>query len=353
VEVDAETNKNAKRTILTAQRRKTLRIPRRNTVTHITTNEETILVGACVLIDWTRREVLILAFDHRSSFTEKLFGIKNRRPTAEEKNEIEDYKRLIFMGFRQALEKNVPREIAGLLVDEEYGASILREAKRGGFTFAMPVEKSGQDEFDFEYGEDYAKHIEEFDPTFVKVLVRYNPAGDAIVNKRQLQRLKMLSDYLKRKSKPFLFELIVPATTQQLVEAGGSKETYDHAIRPKLMCESLKEIQEAGVEPSVWKLEGVDNPDDAKAIVKQAQNGRRRVGVITLGRGESKEKVQEWLAVGAKIPGIIGFAVGRTIFWQPLVEHKAGTIRKDEATEKIAANYADFVRLWEAEKKKR
>lgn len=305
------------------------------------------------MIDWSQKEVLILAFDHRSSFTEKLFGIKNRKPTAEEKKQIEEYKRLIFLGFRSALRKGVPREIAGLLVDEEFGADILREAKKNGFTFAMPVEKSGQEEFDFDYGEDYAKHIEEFDPTFVKVLVRYNPAGDKTLNKRQLQRLKTLSDYLKRTNKPFLFELIVPATSQQLAEAGGSKETYDRAIRPKLMCETLKEIQEAGVEPSVWKLEGVDNPDDAKAIVKQAQSGGRKVGVITLGRGESKEMVQKWLAVGAKIPGIIGFAVGRTIFWEPLVAHKAGTVNQDETVEKIALNYVDFVRLWQTEKKRR
>ena len=305
------------------------------------------------MIDWTRKEVLILAFDHRSSFTEKLFGIKNRKPTAEEKKQIEEYKKLIFMGFRQALEKKVPREIAGLLVDEEYGSDILREAKKSGFTFAMPVEKSGQDEFDFEYGNEFAKHIEEFDPTFVKVLVRYNPAGEATLNQRQLEKLKALSNYLKQTNKPFLFELIVPADAQQLAEAGGAKEKYDQNIRPKLMIQSLREIQAAGVEPSVWKLEGVDNPDDAKAIVKQAQSNGRKVGVITLGRGESKEKVQEWLAVGAKIPGIIGFAVGRTIFWQPLVEHKAATISQKETIEKIALNYTDFVNLWQNEKTKR
>jgi myo-inositol catabolism protein IolC len=305
------------------------------------------------LTDWTQKEVLILAFDHRSSFTNKLFGIKDRRPTAEEKKHIEEYKRLIFMGFRRALEKTVPREIAGLLVDEEYGAGVLREAKKSGFTFAMPVEKSGQAEFDFEYGEDYAKHIEEFDPTFVKVLVRYNPAGDVMVNQHQLVRLKTLSDYLQQTGKPFLFELIVPSTPRQLAESGGSRETYDLKLRPKLMVESIREIQAAGIEPSVWKVEGVENPNDAKAIVNQAQSGGRQVGVITLGRGESKEQVQKWLAVGAKIPGIIGFAVGRTIFMQPLCEYKDGTINQNEAVEKIALNYADLVKLWQNEKKKR
>jgi 5-dehydro-2-deoxygluconokinase len=217
----------------------------------------------------------------------------------------------------------------------------------------MPVEKSGQEEFDFEYGEDYPRHIEEFNPTFVKVLVRYNPAGDATLNQRQLQRLRRLSDYLQQTEKPFLFELIVPATPQQLSELGGSKEAYDQVVRPRLMVESMKAIQAAGVEPVVWKLEGVDNSESAKAVVEQARRNGRKTGVITLGRGESKEQVQKWLKVGAKIPGIIGFAVGRTIFWQPLVEHKTGKISRNEAIERIAQNYTEFSNLWLNERKRR
>jgi myo-inositol catabolism protein IolC len=304
------------------------------------------------LNDWTQKQLLILAFDHRSSFTEKLFGIKNRQPTSEEQNQIEEYKKIIFAGFRSALKLGVPKDIAGLLVDEVFGAEILREANKSGFTFAMPVEKSGQDEFDFEYGDKYTEHIKQFNPTFVKVLVRYNPDSDQVVNKRQLQRLKKLSDYLLQIKKPFLFELIVPSTAKQLAGVGGSKEKYDQEIRPKLMIKSLAEIQAAGVEPAIWKLEGVENPKDAKAIVAQAQSGGRKAGVITLGRGESKENVQKWLAVGAKIPGIIGFAVGRTIFWQPLSDLKAGKISKEEAVKQIAQNYVEFSDLWLKEKKR-
>jgi len=299
----------------------------------------------CV-IDWSQKELLILAFDHRSSFLEKMFGIKGRQPTLEEKLQIEDCKRMIFEGFRLATERNVPKGIAGLLVDEEFGAGVLREAKKDGLMFAMPVEKSGQEEFDFDYGEEFAEHIEDFDPTFVKVLVRYNPEGDAEMNERQLQRLKRLSDYLTQKSRTFLFELIVPASVAQLAKLGGSKEKYDMELRPQLMVDSIREIQNAGVEPAIWKLEGVDKPESAKAVVLQAQSGGRKVGVITLGRGESKDKVKEWLKVGAKIPGIIGFAVGRTIFWEPLANFKANKFSRKQSVEAIAQNYGEFTELW-------
>jgi myo-inositol catabolism protein IolC len=304
------------------------------------------------VIDWSHKELLILAFDHRASFLEKMFGIKNRQPTPEEKRQIEDFKKTVFDGFRLAIKQKVPKDIAGCLVDEEFGTDVLRAAKKEGLNFAMPVEKSGQNEFDFEYGDKFVQHIEDFDPTFVKVLVRYNPEDDAAMNQRQLQRLKKLSDYLIKANRTFLFELIVPATAAQLAKLGGSKEKYDQELRPKLMVTSLKEIQDAGVEPKIWKLEGVDKAEDAKAVVKQAGSGGRKVGVITLGRGESKEKVQEWLKVGAKIPGIIGFAVGRTIFWEPLAELKAGKATRQEAVEKIAQNYMDFTELWLTESKR-
>ena len=192
------------------------------------------------LTDWSQKDLLILAFDHRASFIEKLFGIKGRAPTADEKKKIEEAKQIIFEGFKAATKKKVPKEIAGLLVDEEFGAAILREAKKDGFNFAMPAEKSGQDEFDFEYGDQFGKHIEDFDPTYLKVLVRYNPESDAALNKRQIERLKKLSDYLAKNKRPFLFELIVPATPAQLAKLGGSKEKYDLELRPKLMCEAIK-----------------------------------------------------------------------------------------------------------------
>lgn len=289
---------------------------------------------------------MILAFDHRATFSQKMFGIKGRDLTSAEREQIAAYKRVIFEGFKTAVEKGVSKDIAGLLVDEEFGAEILREAKKRGFTFAMPVEKSGQDEFDFEHGEDYPMHIERFDPTLVKVLVRYNPCGDVMVNQRQLQRLHGLSDYLRSIRKPFLFELLVPATSGQLGEVGGSKEVYDREVRPGLMVEAVGQVQDAGVEPNVWKLEGVEKAGDAEAVVAQAQRDGRRAAVITLGRGESKEQVQTWLRVGAGIRGIIGFAVGRTIFWEPLVEYRAGKIDRAAAVEKIGRNYLEFADLW-------
>lgn len=278
---------------------------------------------------------------------EKLFGIKGREPTAEEINEISRYKRMVYDGYVKATQL-LGKRGTGILMDEQFASAVARDAAKNGFVFAMPVEKSGQDEFDFEYA-DWKMHIERFSPTFVKVLVRFNPEDDISANARQMKRLKELNDYLHHAERKFLFELLVPATERQLASA-GNKETFDIEIRPKLMVSAMATLQEHGIEPDIWKLEGVDAEEDARALVSQARADGRHAGVVTLGRGESTTKVVEWLKVGAKISGIIGFAVGRTIFMDALKACRSGAMTENEAVSLIAKNYGDFVRLWRAEK---
>jgi myo-inositol catabolism protein IolC len=294
------------------------------------------------------KPLYILPYDHRGSFQTKMFGWHGNL-TAAQTAEIAAAKRVIYDGFKAALGAGVPREKAGILVDEQFGASILRDAAAEGYTTACPAEKSGQDEFDFDYGEDFASHIEAFHPTFCKVLVRYNPEGDQAMNQRQASRLKRLSDYLRSSSQSrFMFELLVPAEKTQLDRFKGDKKSYDLELRPKLMVQTILQLQEAGVEPDVWKIEGLDRREDCEKIVASARrDGRDAVGCIILGRGEDDQKVREWLTTAAGVPGFIGFAVGRTAFWQPLVDFRAKKITREAAVNAIAARYREFVDVFE------
>jgi 5-dehydro-2-deoxygluconokinase len=277
-----------------------------------------------------------------------MFGWKGDL-TQEQTAQIAAAKQVIYEGFKEAIAGGVPKEKAGILVDEQFGAAILRDASANGHIFAMPAEKSGQEELDFEYGEDFAAHIEAFHPTFCKVLVRYNPEGDAVLNARQSARLKLLSDYLHGASRSlFMFELLVPAEKAQLDKVNGDKKAYDLEIRPGLMIETIKELQNAGVEPDVWKIEGLDRREDCEKIVEAARaGGRDAVGCIILGRGENDEKVREWLTTAAGVPGFIGFAVGRTDFWQPLVDWRDHKTSREAAVDAIARRYQEFVGVFE------
>jgi len=255
---------------------------------------------------------------------------------------------VVYEGFRAAL-RSIPERRAGILVDEQFGSAILDSARTRGYTTACPAERSGQDEFDFEYGEAFAKHIEAIQPTFCKVLVRYNPEGDAALNARQAARLKRLSDYLHEKSNSrFMFELLVPPEKAQLARVEGDKKAYDLGLRPELMAEAIEELQNAGAEPDVWKIEGLDLRKDCEKIVGAARRGGRdHVGCIILGRGEDDRKVRQWLATASGVPGFIGFAVGRTSFWNALVDWRANKITRDDAINDIARRYTQFVDIFE------
>jgi myo-inositol catabolism protein IolC len=294
------------------------------------------------------RSLYVLPFDHRGSFETGMFGWKGAL-TAEQTAQIAATKRVIYDGFKSALAAGVQMEKAGILVDEQFGAAILRDAAAHGYVTACPAEKSGQEEFDFEYGEDFSKHIEAFHPSFCKVLVRYNPEGDRALNLRQSARLNRLSDYLHGESRSlFMFELLVPPEKAQLSKLRGDKKAYDLELRPRLMVETIEQLQDAHVEPDVWKIEGLDRREDCEKIVAAArQAGRDKVGCIILGRGEDDKKVREWLMTAAGVPGFIGFAVGRTDFWEPLVRWRDKRITREAAVAEIAHRYREFVDIFE------
>lgn len=290
----------------------------------------------------------ILPFDHRGSFQTKMFGWPGTLTPAQTA-EIAAAKQVIYDAFKAAIQAGVSERKAGILVDEQFGAAILRDAAGRGYATACPAEKSGQEEFDFEYDEEFAQHIEAFHPTFCKVLVRYNPEGDRALNQRQAGRLRRLSDYLHASGRSkFMFELLVPAEKTQLDQVKGDKKAYDLKLRPRLMAEAIVQLQEAQVEPDVWKIEGLDRREDCERIVATARRGRRdHVGCIILGRGENEQRVRDWLTTAATVDGFIGFAVGRTSFWDPLVDLRALKITRDAAVAEIARRYREYVGIFE------
>lgn len=289
----------------------------------------------------TPGRLFILAVDHRGSF-EKMVG-----PDLET---LLAAKRLVWQGFLAALARGAPPKAAGLLIDEQYGSAIAREARERGIVFAMPVEKTGREEFEFQHGDAFGRAIEEYDPTYVKALVRYNPGGDDALNRRQAARLRKLSGWLRAHDRRFMFELLVPPTEDQLSSVAGSRERYDGEVRPDLMVQAITALQEADVEPDLWKIEGVDKREACVEIAATARrDGRDRVGCLVLGRGASAERVDDWLRAGAGVDGYVGFAVGRSIFADAVRDFAADPdcFDMEHGAEDISAKYRRFIAVYE------
>jgi myo-inositol catabolism protein IolC len=134
----------------------------------------------------------------------------------------------------------------------------------------------------------------------------------------------------------------------QLEQVEGDKYAYDLQLRPRLMVQAMQALQNAGVEPDIWKVEGLDRQEDAVKVVEVARRGGRdSVGLIVLGRGAARDRVEHWLKTAARVPGFIGFAVGRTSFWQPLVDFEAKRISQEQAATHIAHNFEAWIEIFE------
>ena len=294
-------------------------------------------------------KLYILAFDHRGSFQKKWFGIEGD-PTDEETERIADAKQLVYEGLEKAVSGEADAAAAGGLVDEQFGApnDIPQRIKDTGMRLAMPVEKSGQKEFDFDYGDDFGEHIERFDPDFTKVLVRYNPEGDPGMNRRQSERLARLSTWLKERDRKLLFELLVPAEDSQLESVGGDQGRYDDEVRPALMATAITELQNAGIDTDIWKIEGLNKREDCERISEICRaDGRDDVTCVVLGRGADSDTVDHWLATAADVDGYIGFAIGRSIWGEGLTGFLNEELNRDEAVDRVAENYLRFIRIYE------
>lgn len=297
------------------------------------------------------RPLFIQPFDHRGSFKKGFFHLKGEVEIAvghDQFNPIADAKTIVYRGLLRAIELGVPKEFVGLLIDTQFGSHIIADAKSKGIPVAVCVEKSGQPIFDFEYGSAWQDHVRFVRPDIIKVLVRHHPHVDDLGRREQMVRLKEISDFVHSGDEfYYMFELLVPASTDEEKAMG---DQYDTEVRPGLMIEAIRELQDFGIEPDIWKIEGLDKKEDAEAVAAQTRaDGRDRVGNILLGRGSDKESVHNWLKVAAPLDGYIGFAVGRTNFKLPLQHYleAPSTQSAEQAIEQIAQNYKGCVDVWQ------
>ncbi|QOR70076.1 DUF2090 domain-containing protein [Ruania alkalisoli] len=270
----------------------------------------------------------VLAFDHR----ERAFAAV--RATGMTHDEIRLSKQLILEAYTLAVDRGLGQVQPGLLVDEEFGAPIAREAAARGHVVSMPVERASEAVFTFEYGSDYQQHLLEFRPTFAKALVHYRTTDTDQTKQTQLTRLRELSDFLAEQSIAFMLELIV-GQTSGTSGPDGAVPTVD----VDELCRSMAEIQHAGVQVDLWKVEGVSSQENAARVAAQAMLTDPLATCVVLGAGAPSDIVGHWLDVAAATPGFSGFAIGRSIWGEPVAAWLDGRLSREDAIEQIASTY--------------
>lgn len=101
----------------------------------------------------------------------------------------------------------------------------------------------------------------------------------------------------------------------------------------------MREIQSV-VEVDVWKLEHLAEPRfyAEAARLAHAQGGSR---CILLGANAEAETVEAWLRDAAS-SGFVGFAVGRSIWWEAYRRYLAGEMTHEGAVDIVSERYTRF-----------
>jgi myo-inositol catabolism protein IolC len=294
------------------------------------------------------RVLLIVAADHRDSLERDLYRLAVP-PSPAQAARISADKLLIYQALLDAITHlNRTGVQPGILIDEQYGASVaeLAASSAGVVNLSMPIEASGETWFQFAYGDDWLAHAEYFATDHPKVLVRDNPSLDPADREGQATRLAQVSAWATQSGRSLILELLIPATIADKGATDNNTRRYDDELRPGYTLAVMEYLQDHEVEPAIWKVEGLDGHDNAVAVAATTTRGGRDARCIVLGRHAAHDDLDHWLRVAAPIPGWTGFAIGRSIWWDPLHAHLHHRCTAAEARRRISGAYLDFVHYY-------
>lgn len=276
-----------------------------------------------------RDHVYMLAADHRWQWEEwcDARGIARSR--------IADVKRLAFDAFMLAREQSPQvRTHGALLLDEQYSSATVADAVRAGIEIGTPAEKAG--------AVPLAWTTDPFDRAltgaFVKVLVRYRSDDDTAIHDGQLRKLDALQTWCRGAGQPLVVEILVARRQEP-------EDDFDASGRPAMLARFIGDAYARGLVPDFWKIEGTMSASGAR-IVDGAIAAQPDARQIILGKAADLRTIDDWFATAARTTTAAGFAIGRSVFWEPSTAFLSGASTAAAAIDRIAGNYLRLVSAW-------
>ena len=277
--------------------------------------------------------VYMLAADHRWQWEEWCDARSMPR------TRIAEVKRLAYDGFLLARDRSAAvRECGALLIDEQYASPVITEALKAGVNVGTPAEKAGS--FPLAWCEPFSRALT---GAFVKVLVRHRPDDDREIRDGQWAKLKALQTWCHGAGKPLVIEVLVARRQEP-------EEEFEASGRPAMLAAFIGEAYRRALVPDFWKIEGTPSKEGAR-IIDAAIAADSWCRQIILGKAADLDTIHRWFAAAAGSPTAVGFAIGRSVFWEPSEAFLSGTRTAGQAAADICANYLRLVDAWDARRR--
>ena len=222
----------------------------------------------------------------------------------------------------------------GVIVDGEYGESVLAQLTADQWWIARPVEVPGSRPLEFDPRNNIGLPISTWPASHVvKCLVFYHPDDDIELRLQQEERISQLYADCSALGRELLLEVIATSGA-----AACSASTVPNIMR---------RFYNLGVYPAWWKLQS------------QAERTWREIGavvdefdplchgVLLLGLDAPEDELRESFRIAAPHPVCRGFAVGRSIFGRAARNWFGGQIDDSVVVQQVAENYKAMIGFWQ------
>ncbi len=288
--------------------------------------------------------------DHRINFCRELVGATGE-PTAAERNQAARLKSVVFNAMRRAIESGLQKSQAAVWSDSDLGEAVLLRGRALSLLTAVSADQrteGGSSELSPTRGWDVATRL---DSDFAGVRVNYNPDSPRHIREQAQDNLFRLSRKCRGGNRGLLVELIASPTRRQIERTGGYEEA-----RTMVLLESMRQLQDAGVEPSAWVFEPPADRRAASALAAQAHLDER-YGISVLfvvgaepdpsDKSDYPTRAEEEMAVlAARTLGATGILIGPAAYFAQLARLQRGLISEDEAIERIARRIHSLQRVF-------
>ena len=136
--------------------------------------------------------------------------------------------------------------------------------------------------------------------------------------------------------------------TRSTTPLGRPRPDCEQAVLPELQYAAVGEILASGVAPALWKIQGPPNTDAAAALAELVGSARPDASVLVLGGGSEIPGLRRLFSCRAGSERFNGFAVGRSIWWNPISALCRGDVTESEACRAVGERYLAVIDAFES-----
>lgn len=292
----------------------------------------------------------MVGIDHRINFCRELVGA-GAEPTAAERNDAARLKTIVFSALKKSIESGLPKSQAAIWSDSDLGEGVLLRSRGMSMATAVSADRQNEDgpsELSPTRAWDLATRL---DSDFAAVRLNYNPDSPRHVREQTQDTLFRLSRKCRSGNRGLMIELIATPTRRQIDSTGGYEEA-----RAMVLLESMRQIQDAGVEPSVWAFEPPADKTAAATLAAQAHIDERYGITVLFTVGSEPDPSDdssypsraedEITSLAARTIGATGILVGPAAYFAQLARYQRGLLTEEEAIDSVSRRFQSLHRIF-------